>query len=478
MMRKMVLVLAAGLGIATAQGQLLGTAPRGGQEIFARDFSTAGELPEGWTVPGGSWEVRDGKLLGRGKEGWGCLLAPATLTNVAIEARVATVAAGEPTRWVGLVARHDGGKHAYTSFTNRFNRAASNGLEVACHGVWEEGKPGWNVIARQGFRDKQSNEAERLLRLEVVGTVARCFIDGKWVLESIVPEQSVLSGQPGIFLSGVDVEIASLRVEELSPLTEMEATVIRETQTAHPLIIAHRGCSLEYPENTLDAILAAPKLGADVVEIDLRLSQDGVPYLFHDDTLDRVTDGTGKVSERTVAELKQLTVTNQRTGRTAPICTFEEAILAAKSGGFYLNIDLKETRAVPAMAEILKKHGMENRVIIGCSSSLSLIRSIREVLPTTQILVITGSRSFDDGELDALRGAGISGFSIQNANPQPILMRQARLHGMTIYNWTVNSPRIARRAARQGVDGIVTDDPEGIYQALRGEPVADASEEP
>ena len=73
-----------------------------------------------------------------------------------------------------------------------------------------------------------------------------------------------------------------------------------------PRIVAHRGASADRPECTLSAIRRAIEVGAHVVEIDVRKSEDGGLFLLHDSTLDRTTDGTGPANERTMAELKEL----------------------------------------------------------------------------------------------------------------------------------------------------------------------------
>lgn len=478
MMQKAIMVIAL-LAVLTASAQLLPPTQREGSELLAWTCAdtTATALPEGWTVRGGQWELRDGMLHGDGS-GEACLLAPAAGQDIAIEARIATLWARNPSRWVGVIGRcHEKGG-GLTTFTNRFARNSFSGLEIACRGKWEGNDNAWNVLIARSFQDKQAAEAPRLLRLELVGPLSRCFIDGKLVLESIVPEQAIASGRPGLFLSGVMVAVSSIRIESLPPLTEQEQNAIREALTGYPLVIAHRGDSAEYPENSLDAIISAAEQGADAVEVDVRCSKDGVPYLFHDDTLDRVSDGKGKASELTIDALKKLTVTHARTGRKASICTLDEAVVALKDRRAFLHVDLKEARAVPAMAELLKRHNFSERTIIGCAGSTRLISSIREALPRTQIVIITGSRHFSDQQLADLRSAGASGISIQHTHPQMLSSRQARLHGFVVYNWTVNTPASARRAWQQGVDGIVTDRPRLIYDALRQAPTATATNPP
>lgn len=73
-----------------------------------------------------------------------------------------------------------------------------------------------------------------------------------------------------------------------------------------PHLIAHRGWSVSFPENSFPAFSSAVAAGADEIEFDVRVSVDGVPFVIHDETIDRTTDGTGVVAELTAAELKQV----------------------------------------------------------------------------------------------------------------------------------------------------------------------------
>ena len=76
--------------------------------------------------------------------------------------------------------------------------------------------------------------------------------------------------------------------------------------TKYMRVAAHRGFSEKYPENTMEAFRAALEAGADEIETDVRVSADGELVLIHDETADRTTDGTGKICEMTLAELKKL----------------------------------------------------------------------------------------------------------------------------------------------------------------------------
>ena len=90
------------------------------------------------------------------------------------------------------------------------------------------------------------------------------------------------------------------------------------------VVYAHRGASEYYPENTLSSFYAGVDMGANGIENDVQRTKDGVLVIFHDDTIDRVTDGSGKVSDYTYEELLKFTVKNEKYNRADKIMTFEE----------------------------------------------------------------------------------------------------------------------------------------------------------
>lgn len=110
-------------------------------------------------------------------------------------------------------------------------------------------------------------------------------------------------------------------------------------------VAAHRGWSAEYPENTMEAFIAAEKLGVDQIETDVRISKDGELVLIHDSTLDRTTNGTGLVCDKTLAELKELDAGSHK-GEAFKDCripTFKEFMDHFKDHPtMTLDIELKE----------------------------------------------------------------------------------------------------------------------------------------
>ncbi len=129
------------------------------------------------------------------------------------------------------------------------------------------------------------------------------------------------------------------------------------------LVVAHRGDWRYQPENSIPALEYSVKIGVDVVEVDLQRTKDGVLILMHDATLDRTTSGKGKVAEKTIDEIKKLTLKNGcgiRTPHKVP--TLEETLVALK-GRVLINLD-KADRYFDEVYALLKKTGTARQIIM------------------------------------------------------------------------------------------------------------------
>ncbi|KQN89322.1 glycerophosphodiester phosphodiesterase [Arthrobacter sp. Leaf69] len=233
-----------------------------------------------------------------------------------------------------------------------------------------------------------------------------------------------------------------------------------------PLAMAHRGFSRDGLENSMAAFRAAVELGFRHLETDVHTTADGVLLLFHDETLDRVTDGRGRISE-----LPAEAVARARIGGTEPIPLFEE--LATAFPDVRLNLDVKDWNSVDALAAAIERYGLHDRVLIASFSdrrrravlkqlsrpaagsagivSNALFVLLGPVLPAS-LLRLTAGR--------ALRGVQALQVPVSyGAVPvvTPGFVRRAHLHGLQVHVWTVNDQAEMRRLLDLGVDGIVTD---------------------
>lgn len=166
------------------------------------------------------------------------------------------------------------------------------------------------------------------------------------------------------------------------------------------LKIAHRGASASEPEDTLRAFKEAVGLGADMIEVDVRLSKDGLPVIIHDASLERTTKGTGYVRDKTLLELKELDA-----GQGERIPTLQEAIDFAR-GKCGLYIELKDQATPGPVVETIRANGFEGEAII-CSFDHALLRQVKELAPEIPTSVLVGETSGDFVEIARAAGADL-----------------------------------------------------------------------
>lgn len=261
--------------------------------------------------------------------------------------------------------------------------------------------------------------------------------------------------------------------------------------TPPPRILAHRGDSANHPENTLPAFLSAAELGVDAIETDMHLTADGRLVIWHDDTLDRGTNGTGVVEQYTLKELRTLDAGYAFTtdgGATFPfrdrgirIMLLEEALEALP--GMRFNIDMKsdDPRIAKEFAGVIRAMRAHDRVL-GASFLLRNLKALRRELPDLptsfappevirllllQRLGLLPRRAWTSGPQRALQVPEYQG-RIQVVSKISIKAFQAM--GLAVHVWTVNDPKDMRRLLEMGVDGIFTDDPRTLIKILRSWP--------
>ena len=217
-------------------------------------------------------------------------------------------------------------------------------------------------------------------------------------------------------------------------------------------IIAHRGARASEPENTVRAMNKAFECGADAVEIDLRFTCDHKLVVIHDDTLERTTNGTGKVSDMTIEQLRALDA-----GKGERIPELSEALSVAKRYSRPLVIELKEEGMEWQVLEEVTEAGLGDKVIISSFIHTSL-RNLKEKAPEIKTGVIIASVPMNPVRL------------VQDAKADVIFAKYSRItrefidacvgyEGIEVYLWTVNTIDDLNNAISYGVDGVVTDNP-------------------
>ena len=241
-----------------------------------------------------------------------------------------------------------------------------------------------------------------------------------------------------------------------------------------PIPFAHRGGASEAPENTMPAFEHAVNLGYRYVETDVHVTSDGVLLAFHDDVLDRVTDGTGRIDQ-----LPWATVQRAKVDGREPIPLLEDLLEAWPD--LRVNIDPKHDGAVPALVEVLQRCDAVERVCIGAFSDRRIAR-VRSMLgprvctslgPRSIARLRAASYGVPPGQLPspcaqvpthAVQGGRWGGRGVTLVDPR--FVRGAHSRGIDIHVWTIDDRDEMARLLDLGVDGIMTDRPAVLREVL------------
>jgi len=225
-------------------------------------------------------------------------------------------------------------------------------------------------------------------------------------------------------------------------------------------VIGHRGARALAAENTLEAIHAAAKCKADMVEVDIRLSNDGNLVLMHDETVDRTTNGKGKVEDLSLAELQSEEVM----GKGLRVPTLREAAELTKELKLGLVVEMKEEGLEELVANELE--GSNAMVTSFYHSSLVEVKEISNL--KTGIII----SSLPVRPVELALWAGADALFPKRTNPR--LFKEAHRCGIEVYPWTINSVDEAGWLFRLGADGLVTDNP-CLIRDVADQPVKDTS---
>ncbi|NLG13200.1 MAG: glycerophosphodiester phosphodiesterase family protein [Lentisphaerae bacterium] len=457
-MKKRMLVLTL---VFAVLGCFAETLPLKGKVVWQTDFSDETGVPKGWLVEGGIWNVENGELVGKATTYRSVIQGPESLklTNFAMECDATVLARRDDLRWFTLMLRcNRSGKDGYVQLMFRYNMNTYSGCEFVNSWMGKKERQ-WELLQRFKIDWCKNFDDTRRIRCEVQGRRMRGFLNGKFIGEHILPSINVHPGSIGFMNSDCTVKYDNVVVEELP---EPDANYLdgpRDAAIAVPLCVAHRGDMERFPENTLEAVKGAIEMGFDYIEIDLRMSKDGVVFLLHDDTLERTTNGTGQAKLKTMAELKELDAGIKRNKKFEgmKIPTFEEVCQAMPpKGKCMLMLDIKQSECIKPALEMMKKYGLEYRVIVG-TWNLQQADLARAALPGVPVLLNSGKLSFTDAELRTyvMHGVGAVAPSTYTALP----LSQARRHTLQVFTWAQNSPIAIRKAILFGADAITTDYP-------------------
>lgn len=275
---------------------------------------------------------------------------------------------------------------------------------------------------------------------------------------------------------------AGLRLEAVTQKNEqIEAGAASDSgKPAHNrppfIVIAHRGWSGSYPENTLIGMREAIKLGCHMIEFDVTLSADRRPIIIHDETLSRTTSGCGLVREMNYRDLRKLDAGSwfhpKYMGARLP--SLDEILLISRGSGIMVNIEIKKECFDEHMRDdgierqvidAVKKYKVQDRVVVSCFR-WDVIERIHKLAPELKTALLHYK---DVGRLSPsyLRDR----YGIMSFNPHCIDLTQKfvdRCHdaGLKVFPFTINSYRDMEKYIDMGVDGIFTNHPNRVFRFI------------
>lgn len=242
------------------------------------------------------------------------------------------------------------------------------------------------------------------------------------------------------------------------------------------VIIAHRGASAYYPENTMAAFKGAVEMGAEMIELDVMMSKDGVPVAFHDAKLNNHSNGKGLISNHTLSELKKLDAGSWFNPRFSDqkIPTLEE-VLAFASGKIALNIEIK-TEAVSDQLkggveekslQLVREYGMEDHVLFS-SFDYRAISHLKELEPKiSAALLYNNNRSNRRLPHELVSQYKADAFNCSYRQLKRKWIADLRDHNIPNFIYTVDKVSKMRKLIAAGVTGIFTNKPDVLVDVIQ-----------
>lgn len=225
-----------------------------------------------------------------------------------------------------------------------------------------------------------------------------------------------------------------------------------------PLVIGHRGAMGHETENTLASVQKAMDLGVDMIEIDVFKIESGEIVVFHDDTVDRLANGPGKIEEYNIFDLKKLILDG---GHKIPML---QDVLKLIDNKVALNIELKGANTSDKVNFIMdyyvnERNWTADNFIIS-SFNWDELREMRRINPTVRIAVLTEGNPVEAIPIAKELNAEAINPYFKKLNLE--VANEIREAGFKIYTWTVNEPEDINSVKRMGVDGVISNYPERV----------------
>ncbi len=247
---------------------------------------------------------------------------------------------------------------------------------------------------------------------------------------------------------------------------------MQEEKTPIPLVFAHRGASALAPENTLAAFRLAHHLGADGIELDVMLSADKELVVIHDDSVDRTTNGTGKVAQMPYAALKELDAGEKFSAgfKGEPLPTLSQ-VFEELGGELLINVELKNyahpfDNLTQRVVGLVTAFHLEESVLLSSFNPLNRGRA-RRLNPSIPFGLLTApGNALMNGALG--RFFGYEALHPYYKDVTARLVNRVHATGKKVNTWTVDDPDMLRRMRACRVDGVICNDPAAARAVLEG----------
>src|SRR5215208_1637755 len=257
---------------------------------------------------------------------------------------------------------------------------------------------------------------------------------------------------------------------------------------SRPLVIAHQGGDGIWPGDTMYAFEKAFEIGADVLEMDAHITKDRQIVLMHDEEVDRTTDGSGRIEDMTLDQLRQLDAAHKWSNdgdQTFPyrdqgiqVPTLEELFQKFPQMRYVIEIKLTENPIDKPLCDLIRKYRMRDKVVIASFHDAAM-NNFRKTCPE----VATSASRGEVTTFVLLGKVFLSGLVVpqyESIQPPydpseskniPIMtrrfIREAHAKNIAVEPWTVNDPELMKKYIEWGVDGIMTDRPDLMMQVLK-----------
>ena len=290
----------------------------------------------------------------------------------------------------------------------------------------------------------------------------------------------------GILWIGIFIIVAAIYISfAMTTGKPAVAKAIFEKEIPRPLVFAHRGGGGLFPENTLEAFKYSAEMGVDVLELDIHSTADGKLVVMHDSSVDRTTDGSGKVSEMTLEQLKKLDAGYKFTtdggqtfpfrGKSITVPMLDEVFSAFPAMTFNIEPKQQTPSITQPLCNLLREKQMTGRVIIGSFR--------QEVLDEFRAECTEVATSASPSEVSQFLAMYKTGLGESYTPPMQALqvpenvgylnivskdfVETAHRLNLKVHVWTINNTDDMQRLTGMGVDGIMTDYPDRLLNLLR-----------